>query len=523
MRPAWRESQLAGVVALTLLGTCAGLCRPAPAGAAAVRGPVVRQVRTWTAPDHTRVVLDLSGPVDYEVRRVAGPDRVAVNIAGARFASTSALKVGDGIVAQVRRNVLRGRAQVVIDLEGAGEIRHFRLPAANGRPHRIVVDLSRPVAAVPPPGAATAGAAPDSAGAALVVVADPGAAEAAATVDAAAAPAANGPPAGGADPAAAAESSEGAGNPVVVGVGASAVGAGTEAATARPFTVIIDPGHGGMDPGAIREGVQEKDITVEVARELARQIAAIPGCRAVLTRDGDYFVSLADRVRIARRERGDVFVSLHCNTHPRTSTDGMEVYFLSLQGATDREAQELADEENAADLVGLAPDEARDDSVLSILMDLRMARVLDQSSQLAEAILRTARGSNLIGARKVKQARFQVLRSLAMPSALVEMAYLSNPGDRTVLNVTAGRRRLAGLVADGVLSWRGGGAPAAGGAASLAATGDEWRRRYRVRRGDTLWELARRHGTTIAEICRRNGLPAARITVGQSLRLPVAN
>jgi len=278
-----------------------------------------------------------------------------------------------------------------------------------------------------------------------------------------------------------------------------------------------------MDPGAIRSGVQEKDVTVEVARELARQIAAIPGCRVVLTRDGDYFVSLAERVRIARRERGDVFVSLHCNTHPRTSTDGMEVYFLSLQGATDREAQELADEENAADMVGLAPDEAHDDSVLSILMDLRMARVLDQSSRLAEAILQSARGSNLIGARRVKQARFQVLRSLAMPSALVEMAYLSNAGDRTVLNVAAGRRRLAGLVAEGVLSWRGGQALPAAAGTPLADADQAWRRRYRVRRGDTLWDLARRHGTTIAEICRRNGLPAAEIRAGQSLRLPGAD
>lgn len=510
---------MAGVGGLTLLWLGVGLCSPALAGTAKARATVVRQVRTWTAPDHTRIVLDLSGPAAYEVRRVTDPDRVAVNVAGARFASTSALTVGDGLVVRVRRNALRGRAQLVIDLGGAGEIRHFRLPAANGRPHRIVVDVFRPVVVAAPPVGSGVSVTADTARTGLVTGGDSGAV-------AEVAPDSGGPPEVVGTPVLVEgnpERAQGSPSPAAPAVTAELPDRTAAVMPTRLFTVIIDPGHGGMDPGAIRSGVQEKDITVEVARELARQIAAIPGCRVVLTRDGDYFVSLAERVRIARRERGDVFVSLHCNTHPRTSTDGMEVYFLSLQGATDREAQELADKENASDMVGLPPDEAYDDSVLSILMDLRMARVLDQSSRLAEAILQSARGSNLIGARRVKQARFQVLRSLAMPSALVEMAYLSNAGDRTVLNVAAGRRRLAGLVAEGVLSWRGGQAPSAGEGVPLAGAGDAWRRRYRVRRGDTLWDLARRHGTTIAEICRRNSLPAAEIRTGQSLRLPGAD
>jgi N-acetylmuramoyl-L-alanine amidase len=511
---------MAGVGGLTLIWLGVGLCAPALAGATKARATVVRQVRTWTAPDHTRIVLDLSGPAAYEVRRVTDPDRFAVNVTDARFSTTSALAVGDGVVARVRCNALRGRAQLVIDLGGgAGEIRHFRLPAAHGRPHRIVVDVFRPVVAMPPPVGSGASVSFDTVSIGLVAGVDSGAV-------AEVAPDAGAPPEVADTPALVEgnpELAQGSASPAATAATAALPDLAAAVLPARLFTVIIDPGHGGMDPGAIRSGVQEKDITVEVARELARQIAAIPGCRVVLTRDGDYFVSLAERVRIARRERGDVFVSLHCNTHPRTSTDGMEVYFLSLQGATDREAQELADKENASDMVGLPPDEAYDDSVLSILMDLRMARVLDQSSRLAEAILQSARGSNLIGARRVKQARFQVLRSLAMPSALVEMAYLSNAGDRTVLNVAAGRRRLAGLVAEGVLSWRGGPVPPAGAGAPLAGAVDAWRRRYRVRRGDTLWDLARRHGTTIAEICRRNRLPAAEIRAGQSLRLPGAD
>jgi len=202
----------------------------------------------------------------------------------------------------------------------------------------------------------------------------------------------------------------------------------------------------------------------------------------------------------------------------------MEVYFLSLQGATDREAQELADKENAADLVGLAPDEAQDDSVLSILMDLRMARVLDQSSRLAEEMIGAARRSGFLGARRVKQARFQVLRSLAMPSALVELAYLSNARDRALLGDERGRRRLAELLVDGLAAYRGEAVvalgPAAQGNAAAGSAVPSWERRYRVRRGDTLWKLARDHGTTIAEICERNALKTPEIRVGQRLRLP---
>lgn len=515
--------------ALAALGVLLGC------GIAQAASPVVvREVRYWTAPDHTRVVLDLSGKAAYEVRRVGNPDRIAVTVAGARFAGTDPLPVSDGLLQGIRRNPLRGRAQVVLDLGQAARFRHFALPAQGGRPHRIVVDVFRPAIVVAPP-------VPPGAGA----TADP------------ALPAEAGPEAGDglASPAASAEAPDGAVG-VPAGDQAGGIAAGTADGTAekaagttlaaaaaaestngavaeprpappRPFVVVIDPGHGGMDPGAIRSGMQEKDLTLDIGRELTRQIEAVPGYRAVLTRSGDYFVSLAERVRIAQKAQGDIFVSIHCNTNRRLAMDGMEVYFLSLQGATDREAQELADAENAADLVGLAPDDAGDDSVLSILMDLRMTRVLDQSSRLAEEILAAARRSPVVAARKVKQARFQVLRSLAMPSALVEMAFLSNERDRRLLATAAGRRQLAGLVREGLLSYRGHGETQLAGAAAApgersapAASGSPWSRTYKVRRGDTLWRLAERHGTTMDEIARRNQLRSRELRVGQRLRLP---
>lgn len=407
----------------------------------------IERIRFFTGPEHTRIVLDLSQPSAYEVRRIGNPERLVVNIPGADFAATAAIGVADGLVRQIRRNAGQTRAQVVVDLELAAEHNVFDLPAADGRPDRIVLDVFRPAGQRQP-------VAPS-------------------------------PPA---------------------------------PQESRPYTVVIDPGHGGLDPGAIRNGIREKDVVLDVCRQMAEMINDLPGYRAVLTRKQDYYPSLTRRVEIARAAEGDLFLSIHCNTHRKRSIKGMEVYFLSLQGATDREAKELADKENAADLVGLAPQDAGNDMVVSILMDLRMTQVLQQSSRLAEYVLASARASDVVDARRVKQARFQVLRNLAMPSALIELAYLSNPDDLRLLSKPKGRRELAELVAAAVLRYR-----QDNEALALMLPQGGWTQRYRVRRGDSLWKLARLHGTTVTEISQRNNLSGAGLRIGQTLVLPEAD
>lgn len=399
-------------------------------------------VRWFSAPDHTRIVLDLDATASYEVREVADPARLVVNLSGVRFTGRDPLGIGDGLVVGLRCNQNRRRAQLVVDLEAPARYRHFFLAAEAGRPPRVVLDVLRP-----------------------------------------------------AD-------------------GAEAASPVTEAPADRPVvTVVLDPGHGGLDPGAIRGKYQEKDIVLNVTHKLAEQLRRHEGVEVVLTRETDWYPSLSDRVDAAMAARGDLFVSIHCNTHARHSVAGMEVYFLSLQGATDREAQELADKENAADLVGLAAGDQTDDVVMSILMDLHMSRILQRSHRLSSAILEAAVGDDL-ATRRVKQARFQVLRSLAMPSALVELAYLSNPDDRRLLTTEAGRRTLAGAVARGILAYLD------TGRVPVVAATPTWSRHYKVRRGDTLWSLSRRHGTTVAEIRRRNNLKSNRVQAGQYLSLP---
>jgi N-acetylmuramoyl-L-alanine amidase len=195
----------------------------------------------------------------------------------------------------------------------------------------------------------------------------------------------------------------------------------------------------------------------------------------------------------------------------------MEVYFLSLQGATDREAKELADQENAAQLVGLDPNDQPAEMVVDILMDLKMTQVLRESARLSHHLVDAARASGVVEGRKVKQAGFQVLKTLAMPSALIEVAYLSNRDDLQVLKDRHGRRDLAAAVVQGVVAWRRD-QPAQQRLAR--SEGSDWTRSYQVRHGDSLWGLARRHGTTVTEISRHNNLQTGAINVGQVLRLP---
>ena len=482
MRPLREMERNAAAKAVVHVAGCAALlallCGARPAAA----GPEILRVRHWTYPSHTRIVLDLSGPAVYEVRRVDDPARIAVNVRSGRFRGVATLDLDDPLISRVRRNALVEQAQVVLDLACDAPYRHFALPAAANKPDRIVLDVLRPEAPATAPAAPAATPAP--------------------------------PPAPSPDAAAAVET-------VVENADEAAVEKTVEPAVAQavqpaaPFTVVLDAGHGGLDPGAMRAGVREKDVVLAVALETARLLDQVPGYRVVLTRTGDRTVSLGHRVRQARDEQGDIFVSIHCNTHPRSSTAGMEVYFLSLKGASDRQARELANRENAAHMVGLGEAAASDDDVLSILMDLRMSRVLDRSSRLAEQILTAARGTGVVGARRVKQARFQVLRTLAMPSVLVELAYLSNRDDRRLLQSRSGQTDLARTLVRGILAYRGD----REALTTLAAAG-AWTRRYRVQRGDTLWDLARRHRTTIARIREENNLRSLQIEAGQLLRLP---
>ena len=220
---------------------------------------------------------------------------------------------------------------------------------------------------------------------------------------------------------------------------------------ARDLIIAIDAGHGGEDPGAIgMNGTREKDVVLAIARELALKINAEPGMKAILTRGGDYFVPLRDRMRRARAQQADLFVSIHADSIRDRAIDGSSVYILSQRGATDEASRWLAERENASDLIGGVSLDDKDDVLASVLLDLSQSASLNASQVAAERVLHQLTQAGEVRKHEVQQARFMVLKSPDIPSMLVETAYISNPQEELRLRTPAHQARLAAAIHQGV-------------------------------------------------------------------------
>ena len=222
----------------------------------------------------------------------------------------------------------------------------------------------------------------------------------------------------------------------------------------RVRIVTVDAGHGGEDTGARGpRNVLEKRVTLAVAKALVDELNKIPGIRAVNTRDGDFFIPLRERYRIAERMNADLFVSIHANSSRRRgSGKGTEVYFLSVRGASDQATQDLADIENAADQVGGVPSQAEDDLV-NILYDVKRSSAQQQSQLLAETLLDHLGEDRRLEQRGVKQAGFAVLKSVEFPSVLVETAFINNPVEAKLLASPEFQKQLGRQLAAGVKNY----------------------------------------------------------------------
>src|SRR5271168_859033 len=239
---------------------------------------------------------------------------------------------------------------------------------------------------------------------------------------------------------------------------------------ARDLVIAVDAGHGGEDPGAIgMNGTREKDVVLAIARELARRVNAEPGMKAVLTRTGDYFVTLRDRMRRARAQQADLFVSIHADSIRDRRVDGSSVYILSQRGATTEASRWLAERENASDLIGGVSLDDKDDVLASVLLDLSQNASLSASHTAAERVLHQL---NLVGeVRKplVQQAGFMVLKSPDIPSMLVETAYISNPAEEQRLRGVAHQAKLAAAIHQGLRAYFYADPPAGSRIAQIAA------------------------------------------------------
>ncbi len=219
----------------------------------------------------------------------------------------------------------------------------------------------------------------------------------------------------------------------------------------QQYVIALDPGHGGRDPGAIgKKGTREKDVTLSVAKKMKSIINNHKGFKAVLTREGDRFVSLRNRVKKARDAEADIFISLHADSFHSPKVKGASVYALSTSGATSEAARWIAHKENSSDLIGGISLDDKDDLIASVLLDLSQTATIQDSLQLGSNVLSQIGKVSRLNNQKVQQAGFAVLKAPDMPSILIETAFLSNPSEEKKLRSSKYQQKLAKAVFSGI-------------------------------------------------------------------------
>ena len=401
----------------------------------------IKQLRIDTGATGTRAELLLDREGAYKLIDLRNPDRLVVDFPASRLRRGLSLPKATGVVKAVRSGQPEpGTVRIVFDLAGSVAVLKPRIEQSAEGP-RLVLEW-------PGDGEAASAAA---VAAALPSATDPIADIAKAAADVPAAPAqtqvatttiATGVPTriatGKPEPVPASPQVE---DPIPAPRRPMQPGM-------RPLVIAIDAGHGGQDPGAIGpNGNREKNVTLAIARELARQVNATPGMKAYLTRDTDVFIPLNRRAVLARGAKADIFVSIHADAAENREATGSSVYVLSTRGASSQRARWLADKENAADLIG-GVKLASGDTLKSVLLDLTQSGQMKASSDAANHVLGSL--GSVGKTRRVEHANFAVLRTSDVPAMLVETGFISNPGEESRLADRDYQRSLASAILDGV-------------------------------------------------------------------------
>lgn len=290
----------------------------------------------------------------------------------------------------------------------------------------------------------------------------------------------------------------------------------------RDIVVAIDAGHGGHDPGAIGKArTREKDIALAVSRRLANKINAERGMRAVLIRDGDYYVDHRRRMEIAHQKKADLFVSIHSDAVDDRRANGATVYALSLKGASDEEARLLAERENAAVSVGGVSLDDKDKVLAEVLLDLSQNAALSASLDVGSSVIAELDSVVRVRRNTVQQAGLLVLKSPDMPSILVETAYISNPTEEKKLRDPNHQARLATAILAGVRNYFYTNPPPDTQIAMDVRRSPTRQVNHVISRGDTLSQIADRYNVSTAAIRTANRLNNDTIRVGQTLSIPI--
>jgi N-acetylmuramoyl-L-alanine amidase len=373
----------------------------------------ITSTRIWPAQDYTRLTLEAKQPIRHHMFSVNNPDRLVIDLDDVELNDTlngltGKIDSNDPYIKSVRVGRFKpGTVRLVFDLKNQVKPQLFDLDPVAEYGYRMVLDIYPEQPADP-----------------LMALLDrdkttpalPNAAEPEAVVSVP--PPSNKP------------------QPEI---------------RARTLIIAIDAGHGGEDPGAHgKQGSLEKNVTLAIARRLARLIDNTPNMRSVLIRDGDYFIPLGGRVVKARKARADLFVSIHADAFIKPDAHGSSVFALSEHGATSSAARWLAKKENDADLIGGVNIAVKDPYLARTLLDLSQTATITDSLRLAKQVLGELNDINDLHSGHVEQAGFAVLKSPDIPSILVETAFISNPGEEVRLNDEDYQTQLANAVLSGI-------------------------------------------------------------------------
>jgi N-acetylmuramoyl-L-alanine amidase len=359
-----------------------------------VNATQIRNARLWRSDSKLRLVFDLSGPVQYKTFTLSAPERIIIDVSGARLEGDfSQLALENTPIKSIRSGHFgTSDTRIVLDLTSPVQLNSFLLGPQGAQGNRLVLDLGHDVLS----------RAPVQLAAAAPLVKEPSA------------------------PAAARDRSK------------------------RDIMIVVDAGHGGKDPGAVgSKGEREKDVVLSIAQLLAKRLKREKGFDVRLVRNDDFFVPLRKRVDIARKYNADMFISVHADAAPRLTASGASVFALSENGATSATARFMAQRENGADLIGansLLNLKDKDPMLAGVILDMSMNATIAASLELGHTVLGSLEGVTTLHQKRVEQAGFAVLKSPDVPSILVETGFISNSRDSQRL-VTARHQQ---AVADGL-------------------------------------------------------------------------
>ena len=415
----------------------------------ASQAATLEDVRVWAGPEATRVVFDLDAAADHNLFMLQNPARVVIDIPQS--------KRKDGVAASQ---------------DGRGAVKRVRSGKRGDNDLRLVLDLASEARAksfvLQPQG---------KYGHRLVVDVEP-------LEQASRASSASSTPS----------------EPVALGY--------------KPIVIAIDAGHGGEDSGARGpSGVLEKNVVLQIGRRLEKLVNNKPGMKAVMVRDGDYYVGLRQRISKARAAQADLFVSIHADAFTDRRVHGSSVYVLSERGASSEHARTLAARENASDLIGGVRLDDKDDILASVLIDISQTAALEASFDVGARMLSQMGSINKLHKKAVQQAGFAVLKAPDIPSVLVETAFISNRDEERRLKDPGYQQRMAQQLMRGIEGYFDDYRPRTTVAGAAP-------RQHTVSRGDTLSQIAHRYRTSMAVLRDFNGLASDSIRVGDVIQIP---